>query len=70
MGNEANKRKDQIKDDMMQSLIKAHSIKGHKKKMDMTGQDVYDIIKDKKGNVKDAYIRFNKVFVIIIKHIT
>ena len=52
MGNEANKRKDQIKDDMMQSLIKAHSIKGHKKKMDMTGQDVYDIIKDLSDNVK------------------
>ena len=52
MGNEANKRKDQIKDDMMQSLIKAHSIKGYKKKMDMTGQDVYDIIKDLSDNVK------------------
>ena len=52
MGNEANKRKDQIKDDMMQSLIKAHSIKGHKKKMGMTGQDVYDIIKDLSDNVK------------------
>ena len=32
MGNEANKRKDQIKEDMLQSEIKAHSIKGHKKK--------------------------------------
>ena len=32
MGNEANKRKEQIKEDMLQSEIKAHSIKGHKKK--------------------------------------
>ena len=52
MGNEANKRKDQIKEDMLQSVIKAHSIKGQKKKMDMTGQDVYDIIKDLSENVK------------------
>jgi serine/threonine protein phosphatase PrpC len=52
MGNEANKRKEQMKEDMIQSLIKAHSIKGHKKKMDMTGQDVYDIIKDLSENVK------------------
>lgn len=32
MGNEANKRKDQIKEDMLQSVIKAHSIKGQKRK--------------------------------------
>ena len=51
MGNEANTRKEQIKEDMMQSEIKAYSIKGHKKKMDMTGQDVYDIIKDLSENV-------------------
>ena len=51
MGNEANKRKEQIKEDMLQSEIKAHSIKGHKKKMDMTGQDVYDIIRDLSENV-------------------
>ena len=51
MGIEANKRKEQIKEDMLQSEIKAHSIKGHKKKMDMTGQDVYDIIRDLSENV-------------------
>jgi len=51
MGNEVNKRKDQIKEDMLQSEIKAHSIKGHKKKAEMTGQDVYDIIKDLSDNV-------------------
>ena len=51
MGNEETKRKDQIKEEMLQSEIKAHSIKGHKKKMDMTGQDVYDIIRDLSENV-------------------
>jgi len=51
MGNEVNKRKDQIKEDMLQSEIKAHSIKGHKKRAEMTGQDVYDIIKDLSDNV-------------------
>ena len=52
MGNETNKRKDQIKEEMLQSEIKAHSIKGHKKKAEMCGQDVYDIIKDLSENVR------------------
>ena len=52
MGNETTKKKDYIKEDQLQSEINGHSIKGLKKKMDMTGQDVYDIIKDLSDNVK------------------
>ena len=32
MGNETAKKTDQFKEDMMQSVIKSHNIKGHKKK--------------------------------------
>ena len=52
MGNEENKRKEHFKEEMLQSEIKGHSIKGHKKKAEMTGQDVYDIIKDLSENVR------------------
>ena len=52
MGNDATKKKDISKEDLLQSEINGHSIKGLKKKMDMTGQDVYDIIKDLSDNVK------------------
>ena len=53
MGTEATKKKDNInKEDLLQSEINGHSIKGLKKKMDMTGQDVFDIIKDLSDNVK------------------
>ena len=52
MGNEASQRKEQMRDDMIQSLIKGHSIKGQKKKTDMTGQDVYDILNDLADNVR------------------
>ena len=45
MGNEATKKKDNLREDLLQSEINGHSIKGLKKKMDMTGQDVFDIIK-------------------------
>ena len=52
MGNDATKKKDISKEDLLQSEINGHSIKGLKKKMDMTGQDVFDIIKDLSDNVK------------------
>ena len=52
MGNEATKKKDNLREDLLQSEINGHSIKGLKKKMDMTGQDVFDIIKDLSDNVK------------------
>ena len=52
MGNDATKKKDISKEDLLQSEINGHSIKGLKKKMDMTGQDVFDIIKDISDNVK------------------
>ena len=52
MGNDATKKKDNLKEDLLQSEINGHSIKGLKKKMDMTGQDVFDIIKDISDNVK------------------
>ena len=52
MGNDATKKKDNLKEDLLQSEINGHSIKGLKKKMDMTGQDVFDIIKDLSDNVK------------------
>ena len=52
MGNETTKKKEYLKEDQLQSEINGHSIKGLKKKMDMTGQDVFDIIKDLSDNVK------------------
>ena len=52
MGNDATKKKDISKEDLLQSEINGHSIKGLKKKMDMTGQDVFDIIKDLSDSVK------------------
>ena len=52
MGNETTKKSDQFKEDMMQSVIKAANIVGKKKKMDLTNQDVYDVITDLAENVK------------------
>ena len=44
MGNDTTKKNDQFKEDMMQSVIKSHNIKGRKKKMGLTDQDALDII--------------------------
>ena len=52
MGNETSKKNDQFKEDMMQSIIKCHNIKGRKKKMELTDQDAFDIIEDLSPNVK------------------
>ena len=52
MGNETTKKNEQFKEDMMQSVIKAHNIKGHKKKMELTDQDAWDVIDDISPNVK------------------
>ena len=52
MGNETTKRNDQLKEDMMQSVIKSYNIKGLKKKMELTDQDTWDIIEEIAPNVK------------------
>ena len=52
MGNETTKKSEQFKEDMMQSVIKSHNIKGHKKKMELTDQDTWDIIEEISPNVK------------------
>ena len=52
MGTENTKRSDQLKEDSLQSIIKAHNIVGKKKKIDLTNQDVFDIITDLSPNVK------------------
>ena len=52
MGGEISKKNEQFKEDMMQSVIKSHNIKGRKKKMELTDQDTYDIIEDLSPNVK------------------
>ena len=52
MGNETSKKNEQFKEDMMQSVIKSHNIKGRKKKMELTDQDAFDIIEDLSPNVK------------------
>ena len=52
MGNDTSKKNEQFKEDMMQSIIKSHNIKGRKKKMELTDQDAYDIIEDLSPNVK------------------
>ena len=52
MGNETTKKNEQFKEDMMQSVIKAFNIKGHKKKMELTDQDTWDVIEEISPNVK------------------
>ena len=52
MGNETAKKSEQFKEDMMQSVIKSHNIKGHKKKIELTDQDTWDIIEEISPNVK------------------
>lgn len=52
MGNDTSKKNDQFKEDMMQSVILSHNIKGRKKKMELTDQDAYDVIEDLSPNVK------------------
>ena len=53
MGNEkSKKKKDDFKEDQMQSIIKFHNIQGKKKKMELTNQDVWDVIPDLAENVK------------------
>ena len=52
MGNETTKKNEQFKEDMMQSVIKAHNIKGRKKKTELTDQDTYDIIENISPNVR------------------
>lgn len=44
MGGADSKKKDEFREDMMQSSIKAFNIQGKKKKMELTNQDVFDII--------------------------
>ena len=52
MGAADSKKKDDFKEDMMQSVIKAYNIQGKKKKMELTNQDVFDVITDLAENVK------------------
>ena len=52
MGGETSKKNEQFKEDMMQSVIKSHNIKGLKKKMELTDQDAFDIFEDLSPNVK------------------
>ena len=52
MGTDTTKKNDQNKEDIMQSVIKHHNIKGLKKKMELTDQDTWDIIEDISPNVK------------------
>ena len=52
MGSDTSKKNEQFKEDMMQSIIKSHNIKGRKKKMELTDQDAFDIIEDLSPNVK------------------
>ena len=52
MGNETTKKSDQFKEDMTQSVIKAVNIVGKKKKMELTNQDVYDVITDLVEKIK------------------
>jgi integrin-linked kinase-associated serine/threonine phosphatase 2C len=46
------KKGDDYKEDAVQSVIKWHNIQGKKKKMELTNQDVYDVITDLAENVK------------------
>ena len=52
MGTDTTKKNEQNKEDIMQSVIKYHNIKGLKKKMELTDQDTWDIIEDISPNVK------------------
>lgn len=44
MGGAGSKKREDFREDMMQSSIKAFNIQGKKKKMELTNQDVFDII--------------------------
>ena len=44
MGNETTKKNEQFKEDMMQSVIRSHNIKGLKKNMELTEQESCNII--------------------------